>query len=235
MNLMTPKSGNDDSASAYSVTLPVSPEEVKRFENIDATEIFYIASVNNSYLEALEDLLSSLIHSEPLQPKSSQFIPFLITSAAALECLLNDALIQYAWYITGLNATNSFATSLMSMSLRSKLNSIVTLISRNRFAIRHDSPMYQQLIRLIKTRNQLMHGKPLVGSQQVKIEHAPDGYGWCMNVPKAPHHGITLKDCTGFLRELQSLSRLLHLFVQFHLDTEIPEGFHAVLRTLPPR
>jgi len=111
-----------------------------------------------SYISVLENLASSFPEEEKLS-KKHYLIPFVLTCAAALECMLNDAIIEHTIYIFGQENYRRFADALMAIPLRGKLDYIVSLASNNEFLIRQESTTYQQLASLITTRNKLTHNK----------------------------------------------------------------------------
>ena len=86
-------------------------------------------------------------------------LPFTFTCAAALEATLNDHLVAYTFNVFGLENYRRQAEALLTLSLRAKLDSVVPLLSANRFVIRTDSVHYISLSKLISTRNDLVHSK----------------------------------------------------------------------------
>ncbi len=86
-------------------------------------------------------------------------LPFTFTCAAALEATLNDHLVAYAFEEYRLVDYRRHAEALLSMGLRSKLDMVVPLLSRNNFLLRYESNQYQILVKLIRLRNDLVHSK----------------------------------------------------------------------------
>lgn len=221
--------------STREVQIPVSPERIEYYKTKKTTTIFAMLPLADTYLEVLEELQATLLSSKEKTPKSSSLIPFVVTAAATLECLLNDKMIMYANYMVGLGSGNSLAKSFLSMSLPGKLNTIILLLSRNQFTVRQDNSVYRQLRRLIRLRNSLMHGKSFVDRQDVKVDHKADGYSYTVKVPELPYRNIKIDDCAGFLRALQEFSRLLDILTEWGNEKEIPVELQSILRALPPR
>src|SRR3990172_8306397 len=120
---------------------------------------FYLSfSHASSYIAVLKKLASSFPREEKLG-KKHDLIPFVLTCAAALECMLNDSIIEHTSYIFGHENYRRFADALMTIPLRGKLDYIVPLASNNEFLIRQESTTYQQLASLITIRNKLTHNK----------------------------------------------------------------------------
>lgn len=107
------------------------------------------------------DILSRLVpevqsgdwHSNPL------ILPFTFTCAAALEARLNDHLVAHAFSTYSAQDYRRHAEAFLSMNLRGKLDTLVPLLSNNRFVLRTDSNAYKSLARLISLRNDLVHSK----------------------------------------------------------------------------
>jgi len=96
-----------------------------------------------------------------LNKKESQLhtVPFILTTASALECTLNDHIIEF--YYKNYNEENAklLTKGLLSMSLRGKLENIISILTFNKYIINTNHKVYQILIELIKTRNNLVHNK----------------------------------------------------------------------------
>ena len=222
--------------STARVEIPLSPESIAYLKTKERTWIYTVTPLAQTYLEVLEEFQSSRLISVHEPPKSSSFIPFVVTAAAALECLLNDNLIMHSNYVFGLSSNNQFARAFLSMSLRGKLDTIIPLLTSNRYVMRHDNSTYQQLSRLIRLRNDLMHGKSAVKEHDVSIQHYDqEGIGFSVELPKMAYQDIDANDCATFLRALKELNGLLSSHKTWPSDQPVPEEFQGMLRKLPPR
>jgi hypothetical protein len=228
------KSRRDSSAR---VEIPLSADSIEYLKPRRRTEVFMVIPLTQTYMEVLEQIQSSFRASQGETPQSSSFIPFLVTCAAALECLLNDNLIMHSDYIFGLDPKNKFAKAFLSMSLRGKLDTIIPLLTSNKYVIRQVSPTYQKLCRLIKLRNELMHGKAFATKHDVTVEHREsDGIGFSpIKLPKMPYHGIGIEDCDGFLRALREMDSLLSSIKTLGREESPPAEYQGLLTRLPPR
>jgi hypothetical protein len=222
--------------SSTKVEIPLSPESIEYLKTKERTRIYTIIPLARTYLNVLEDLRSSWPASGEKTLKPSSFIPFVVTAAAALECLLNDNLIMHCQYVFGLNPNDKFANAFLSMSLRGKLEIIIPLLTSSKYVIRHDSSTYRQLNRLVKLRNDLMHGKSFLKEHDVSIEHSePGGVAFSIKLPKMAYQEISQDDCLTFLRALQELDNLLSSHGKWHDEQVIPAEFQGILGKLPPR
>jgi hypothetical protein len=86
-------------------------------------------------------------------------VPYVITCAAALEATLNDRLFRFAGERWGWDQP-ALARSLLTMSLRGKLNALVPLLTDHRFQFNSAHFVYRRLNSLISIRNILVHAKP---------------------------------------------------------------------------
>lgn len=119
------------------------------------------------YFKILKELLT-LVESDKNAQPSPLIVPFILTCAAALECLLNDNIIGHTASTYGPDNYRRYAEGLISIQLRSKLDYIVPLLSNGRFELRQNTPTYNDLCRLISIRNSLMHNKTFL--QEVEAE-----------------------------------------------------------------
>jgi hypothetical protein len=230
-----PPFGTEEKSSTK-VEIPLSRESIEYLKTKERTKIYTIIPLAQTYLEVLDDLRSSWAVSDERTPKPSSLIPFVVTAAAALECLLNDNLIMHCQYVFGLNPNDKFANAFLSMSLRGKLETIIPLLTNNKYVIRRDSPIYRQLNRLVKLRNDLMHGKSFLKEHDVSIEHSESGgFGFSIKLPKMAYQEIGQKDCFTFLRALQELDNLLSSHSKWQDEEGIPAEFQGILGKLPPR
>ena len=91
--------------------------------------------------------------------KNGLCVPYIVMCAAALEAILNDALLQHASSKWGYEQKD-YANSLMSMSFRNKLNSLAPLLTSHKYRFDKNHWVYQRLGALISERNNLVHPKP---------------------------------------------------------------------------
>lgn len=93
-------------------------------------------------------------------------VPFVITCAAALECTLNDCLIQA---FRGTKNLEAQLDGYLSMTLKGKLINVVPAVTAQRFAINQEHKSYQNLVELIRIRNKLVHNRSSVFEEHVGI------------------------------------------------------------------
>jgi hypothetical protein len=86
-------------------------------------------------------------------------IPFLLTCAAALECCLNDHIIEYYGNKFDDDQAALLTSGTLSMTLKGKLLHIVPLLTSQKFMININHKSYQVLAELIRLRNSLVHNK----------------------------------------------------------------------------
>lgn len=168
-------------------------------------------SLAPKYFAALKKMEASITKGKSSDEPS--FIPFMVTCAAALECLLNDHLIEYSFEMFGPDNYRRFAKAMLSINLRGKLDCIIPLLSGNKFIIRKDSQTYQQLARLITIRNNLMHNKNFLEEFEADIDEGrmdtislkvtKDVY------KKMEDPDLSRDDCAAFLHALQDLNHIL--------------------------
>jgi len=82
-------------------------------------------------------------------------VPYVLTCAAYLEAKLNDSMMQFSLE----HYDEQVAEALMSLSLPRKLESIVPMLTSGQYKINKSHFVYQRLISLIRTRNELTHAK----------------------------------------------------------------------------
>ena len=139
---------------------------------------------------------------------NTNVLPFTFTCAAGLEATLNDNLVAHAFSEYGVGDYRRHAEAFLSMGLRSKLDIVVPLLSRNRFLIRSDSKSYQSLTQLIRLRNELVHSKSFF-VECVKWNEAQNE----MVLDKKQHEkmlergmrSVAATDCLEFFQALKSL------------------------------
>lgn len=109
-------------------------------------------------------------------------VPFVITCAAALECILNDCLIRE------FRGTKHFEAQLdgyLSMTLKGKLINVVPAITAQRFAINQDHKAFQHLIELIRIRNKLVHNRSSVFEEHTAIVKTMEGGKPMIAIPES--------------------------------------------------
>jgi len=124
--------------------------------------------------------------------KDGLCVPYIVMCAAALEAILNDALIEHASSKWG-NEQKDYANSLMSMSFRSKLDSLAPLLTSHQYRFDKSHWVYQRLGALITERNNLVHPKPQ--EHVVSITRGPHPvYGGAPHFPIFPVEYFDLAD-----------------------------------------
>ncbi len=101
-------------------------------------------------------------------------VPFLLTCAAALECSLNDNIIQYFTSQYGEHGELQIS-GFLSMNFKGKLLNVVPLLTSNKYMINVNHKIYQKLSELIKIRNRLVHNKSNYEMYESHIEETEEG------------------------------------------------------------
>jgi len=91
--------------------------------------------------------------------KDGLCVPYIVMCAAALEAILNDALLEHASSTWG-REHKDYGNALMSMTFRSKLESLAPLLTSHKYRFDKTHWVYQRLNTLITERNNLVHPKP---------------------------------------------------------------------------
>lgn len=95
-------------------------------------------------------------HDDPLNPFK---IPLIITSAAALETILNETIIVECRHRLPERHIKRITNSHLGMSLGGKLDNLGWLLTDNNYIMNNRSEIYQCLKSIIKYRNEIMHLK----------------------------------------------------------------------------
>lgn len=225
-------------AKIAKVNIPLPLEMIEYLKKGKKSKIFLNIPLFQFYKDAL-DQLKSMYGSKSFSEKSSSFIPFVVTCAAALESLLNDYLITYSSYMYGLDNYNRFAEALLSIRLRGKLDIIIPLITDNKFIIKEDTNIYQKLIKLIRIRNELVHGKSLFNEYDLSVEcYGKDGIKFSpikLQKGKKTTFNTTLNDCRDFLSAIEEFESILSTKNIWQKDQLIKEENNKLLAKLPER
>ncbi len=113
----------------------------------------------NTYLKLLLDLRHEMGWFFDSSHKANILtVPFILTLAAALECSLNDHLIEYFDDEFGDNS-KQMLPGLMSMNFKGKLINIVPILTKYKYKLNTEHKVYALLVELIKLRNNLVHNK----------------------------------------------------------------------------
>jgi hypothetical protein len=81
--------GNSGKDRIAQVEFPLATESIEYLRTRKKTRVFLVVPLAQTYMEVLQEMKSSFGTARGETPKASSLIPFLVTSAAALECLLN--------------------------------------------------------------------------------------------------------------------------------------------------
>ncbi len=112
----------------------------------------------HTYLEILSWYRSEIGWDFDSEKNTIHTVPFILTCAAALECSLNDHIMEYYTDTYGEHGKLQIP-GLLSITLKGKLLNIVPLLTSNKFIVNTEHKTYQILADLIKTRNRLVHNK----------------------------------------------------------------------------
>lgn len=119
----------------------------------------------SGYIRILKTMLPSI--EEDTENLDEKVIPFIITCAAALECLFNDNIIAHTFETFGEDNYKRYTDGLIAMGLRRKLDYIIPLLSENKYTLKSTTNTYQQLAKLISVRNRIMHAKSSVEEYEI--------------------------------------------------------------------
>lgn len=101
-------------------------------------------------------------------------VPFILTLAAALECSLNDYLIDHFDDEFGENL-KQMLSGLMSMNFKGKLINIVPILTKYKFKLNTEHKVYALLVELIKLRNSPVHNKSDYDSHEFSLLKDDEG------------------------------------------------------------
>jgi len=137
-------------------------------------------------------------------------IPYALTCAATLECILNEAIIQYSVIFYGFRDYERHARALLSLSLSAKLDYLFPFVTRNQYTIKVDSATYKRLKRLISVRNDLTHNKPF--AQEMSFQVSDKGTNFTSHKSKLLNSfetALTYKNCSSFFESVQEINKAL--------------------------
>lgn len=169
--------------------------------------IFHRSGFISIYLDVLKASLQTITTAK--DDNLHLIIPFVLTSAAALESLLNDRIINQSFLRYGLDDYFKYASGLLALPLSSKLDYVVPFLSRDKFGLRTDSKVYLEMRKLIRLRNSLMHDKSFFKAHHAKERKEPDG-STVIVVPDSAYKSEILdklktKQCQAFYESLIEL------------------------------
>ena len=117
-------------------------------------------------------------------------VPYILMCATTLEAKLNDELHNYAVKLWK-DEFATIANSYMSMSFKSKLNSLVPILTDNQFRINQDHFVYKCLASLIKVRNKLVHPKTSIKTFKIKDSKIKFPFG--LNLPQEYYENVGIQ------------------------------------------
>jgi len=129
---------------------------------MEKTKKIYITKFEKHYNTYLDILLAYRSNNEWFFDKEKSeihTIPFVLTVASALECSLNDYIIEYYYKNYKEDMAKILISGLLSMTVKGKLQNIVPLLTANKYIINTNHKTYHVLVELIKMRNNLVHNK----------------------------------------------------------------------------
>lgn len=166
----------------------------------------------SSYLGSVEMLLNHLKEEKlSLNPYK---IPMIVTSAAALETILNEAIIVECRHRFPKNDIKRLTNAQLGMSLGGKLDNLGWLLTDNAFVMNNESEIYQCLKSLIKYRNEVMHRKEHYKEVEWEVEYEQTEKGekrwvtWDSDILKSMrtvHDNITIEEYEKFYLALSEL------------------------------
>lgn len=127
-------------------------------------------SYKSAYLNSIAELLQRYkeYSGGAINP---YYIPLTITSAAALETILNEAIITECRHRFPQKHIKRLSNSHLGMSLGGKLDDLGWLLTDNIFITNNESEIYQCLRNIIKFRNEIMHRKPYYKEIEFEVSY----------------------------------------------------------------
>jgi hypothetical protein len=119
-------------------------------------------------------------------------VPFILTLCASLEANLNDWLIIDTFAKHGQEQYKPLAEGFTGVSLSRKLRVVVVVLTDNTFQLRENSPITQQLDKLISIRNKITHPS---ADYHVEKQSETKGKTHSDKLTNHPLHTITANDC----------------------------------------
>jgi hypothetical protein len=144
-------------------------------ENIQKIQVKKFQKYYNTYLNILMEYRDDNGWFLDKKKSSIHTVPFLLTVASALECSLNDYIIEHYSNKYKDDIAKILITGLLSMTVKGKLQNIVPLLTSNKYIINTNHKTYHILIELIKMRNNLVHNKSIFTIHELFIKTDLDG------------------------------------------------------------
>ncbi len=140
-------------------------------------------------------------------PHNPKILPFVLTCAAALEAMLNDHLVSYAFNCLSKVHYKRVASAFLTMNLRGKIDAIVPILTSSRFVINSSSKAYSDLSRLITVRNEIVHSKSYYEEVDIEIieEQVKLPKNFLDKLMGATIRKLSVNDCNDFYQALKSL------------------------------
>ena len=166
----------------------------------------------SSYLSAVEKLLEHLKKDESLL--NPYKIPMIVTSAAALETILNEAIIIECASRFPNKDIKRITNAHLGMALGGKLDNLGWLLTDNKHVINNESEIYQCLKSIIKYRNEVMHRKEYYKEVEWEVEYEKTEDGekrwvtWDSDIlqsMKPTHENITVEEYERFYLAISEL------------------------------
>lgn len=175
------------------------------------------------YLKILEGLLDTMGWGYEDSKKFLR-VPFVITSASTLECILNDTIKKHFSDKFGVENSNLLLNKgLLAIPLRGKLNNIVSMLTGYKFVINRNHKVYRDLNELIKLRNDLVHKKSdyesFEGRKKVDLEGNPylDGLS---DITSTSETDIYLGVPSDFVKYYDAIIEFYKLFIDVFAEEE---------------
>jgi hypothetical protein len=129
--------------------------------------------------------------------------PFILTLCAYLEATINDWLITDQFEKHGPQNYRKLTEGYLRAPLEEKLQIVVAVVTDNAFQLREESPVVQNIIRLIKARNRLTHPKALFYVKESRFKTKPRH----QRFEDHPLHSLMLKDCRTFYHAVRAFEK----------------------------
>ena len=147
-----------------------------------------------------------LLEQMEAQPDKFDFlvVPFILALGAGLEANLNDWLIVDTFAKHGSEQYKPLVEGYTGASFGRKLRIVVAILTDNTFQLREDSPVIQQLDKLIATRNKITHP---MAHYHVEVQSETERKSHSDKLTNHPLHTLTLEDCRRYYEAVVEFDR----------------------------
>lgn len=176
---------------------------------------FFKMATAHGLIESAEYLLEHIEDSEFCYNQNKYAL--ILVASASLESLLNDGIVNWAFNTFDRDNYKRHATAFLSMNLGKKLDALGFLFTNGKLITNNQSSIYQSLIGLIKTRNEVAHSKDFYSEVELEYGEFTEDGGQQFTFPKEVIAKMQntplslskreLEEAVSYLKELKSILR----------------------------